>query len=209
MIQEKIIIRRVHSSHLEAHKMNYSKGLLCLLLVTVLTGCASMEVSTEHDTSFNFSPLKTYTWLPNPQEYFGNPKIDKSVLEARIQTAVDRELAAKKYMRITSGTPDFHVRYHAVAGTDMQVENVSDSGSGMSGDWNDQRLGFYRKGGGKSATYSWDKGTLLLDMVNPENNKIIWIGTAAAKIGLQDSAEKKEERINRAVSKLLANFPPQ
>ena len=189
--------------------MNYQKGLLCVVLVMLLTGCASTEVSTDHDTAFNFSNLKTYTWLPNPQEYFGNSRIDKAVLEARIQKAVDSELAAKKYVKITSGTPDFHVRYHAITGKDMQIKNVSDPGSGMSGDWNDQRLGFYRKGGGKSATYSWDKGTLLLDMVNPENKKIIWIGTAAAKIGLQDSTEKKVERINRAVSKLLADFPPQ
>ena len=175
----------------------------------LLAGCATMEVTTKHDAAFNFSSLKTYDWLPNPQEYFGSPGVDKAALEVRIQTAVDRELAAKKYVKVTSGTPDFHVRYHAITSKDMQIENVSDPGSGMSGDWNDQRLGFYRKGGGKSATYSWDKGTLLLDMVNPENKKIIWIGTAAAKIGLQDSAEKKEERINRAVSKLLADFPPQ
>ena len=189
--------------------MNSMRGLLCVVLVTLLTGCATMEVSTEHDTAFNFSSLKTYTWLPNPQEYFGDSRIDKAALEARIQTAVDRELEAKKFMKITSGTPDFHVRYHAIAGMYMQVENVSKPGSGMSGDWNDQRLGLYRRGGGKSATYSWDKGTLLLDMVNPGNKKIIWIGTAASKIDLHDSAEKKEERINRAVSKLLADFPPQ
>jgi len=189
--------------------MNYQKGVLCVVLVTLLAGCASMEVTTEHDTAFNFSSLRTYDWLPNPQEYFGSSKVDKSVLEARITSAVDRELAAKKYVKITSGTPDFQVRYHAITGMDMQIENVSGGSQGMSGDWNDQRLGFYRRGGGKSATYSWDKGTLLLDMVNPENKKIIWIGTAAAKIDLQDSAEKKEERINRAVSKLLADFPPQ
>jgi len=168
--------------------MNYKKGLVCTVLTMLLAGCATMEVTTEHDAAFNFSSLKTYNWLPNPQEYFGSPK---------------------KFMKITSGTPDFHVRYHAITGMDMQIENVSDSGSGISGDWDDQRLGFFRKGGGKSATYSWDKGTLLIDMVNPENNKIIWIGTAAAKIDLQDSAEKKEERINRAVSKLLADFSPQ
>jgi hypothetical protein len=168
-----------------------------------------MEITTEHDKAFNFSSLKTYTWLPNPQEYFGDSRIDKAALEALIKTAVDRQLAAKKYVKITSGTPDFHVRYHAITSRDMQIENVSDAHSGMSGDWDDHRLSVYRKGGGKSATYSWDKGTLLLDMVNPENNKFFWIGTAAAKIGLQDSAEKKAERINRAVSKLLADFPPQ
>ena len=189
--------------------MNYKKGLVYAVLTMLLAGCATMEVTTKHDAAFNFSSLKTYDWLPNPQEYFGSPGVDKAALEVRIQTAVDRELAAKKYVKVTSGTPDFHVRYHAITSKDMQIENVSDPGSGMSGDWNDQRLGFYRKGGGKSATYSWDKGTLLLDMVNPENKKIIWIGTVAAKIGLQDSAEKKEERINRAVSKLLADFPPQ
>jgi hypothetical protein len=189
--------------------MKNLKGLLCIVFVTLLAGCATMEVTSEHDTAFNFSSLKTYDWLPNPQEYFGSPRVDKSVLEERIITAVNRELAAKKYVKTTSTTPDFHVRYHAVAGTDMQIQNVSEPGSGMSGDWNDQRLGFYRRGGGKSATYTWEMGTLILDMVNPENNKIIWIGTAAAKIDPDDSEDKKKERINRAVNKLLKDFPPQ
>ena len=48
--------------------MNYQKGLMYVVLVMLLTGCASMEISTEHDTAFNFSNLKTYTWLPNPQK---------------------------------------------------------------------------------------------------------------------------------------------
>jgi len=48
--------------------MNYQKGVLCVVLVTLLAGCASMEVTTEHDTAFNFSSLRTYDWLPNPQQ---------------------------------------------------------------------------------------------------------------------------------------------
>lgn len=189
--------------------MNYPKGLLYLLLATLLTGCATMEITTDHDPTFNFSRLKSYDWLPNPQEYFGDHRIEKEALEMRIKKAVDRKLAEKKYVKSTSTLPDFYIRYHAQLTKERQVVNVSDA-PGMGGDWNDQRsLRLYRQGGGKIANYSWDKGTLLIEVVNPENKKIIWIGTAAAKIDLYDSDAKKEERINRAVRKMFADFPPQ
>jgi hypothetical protein len=49
--------------------------------------------------------------------------------------------------------------------------------------------------------------TLLLEFVDPRANKVVWCGRVNEKL----DTNKKEEslkRVDRAVAKLLANFPP-
>ncbi len=40
------------------------KTLWTLLLVFGLSGCSTVQVSDDYDTSTDFSQLKTYDWLP-------------------------------------------------------------------------------------------------------------------------------------------------
>jgi hypothetical protein len=55
----------------------------------------------------------------------------------------------------------------------------------------------------------YDEGTFLLDIVNSQTKKLIWRGTAMDTVQKSDSPEKREERMNKAVTDMLQKFPPQ
>jgi hypothetical protein len=72
--------------------------------------------------------------------------------------------------------------------------------------------GFYHGAGSwpvsDTYVYQYEEGTLLLDIVDPGTKKLIWRGTAKTEVNAEQSPEKKEARINKAVHMLIEQFPP-
>ena len=153
-------------------------------------------MNTEHDQSVSFSDLKTYDWMPTPEKMIDDPRIDWKLLESRVHTAVDKELSAKGFSRLTSGSPDFLVGYQVTL--DKKVVTTSLDRS--------PRYQYSRPAGWSS--FEYEEGTLILEIVDSETRKLIWQGTAQDEVGFSKSSEKKQEQINEAVRLMLENFPP-
>lgn len=51
------------------------------------------------------------------------------------------------------------------------------------------------------------EGTLMLTLVDRVSNKVVWTGTVTEKLDNQNK-QKSLERIDKAVVKLLKQFPP-
>jgi hypothetical protein len=166
----------------------------------LLTGCATMGIHVDYDTSANFAELKTYQWMPRAKPSVSDPRVDNALLESRIRTAVDEELAAKGFAKATSGSPDFLVGYHAAVRSRMDVYAMNDYYG-------------YRHGWGWGTSdvhvYQYEEGTLALDVVEPETKRLIWRGSAQAEVNRSATPEKREGRIQEAVRKILERFPPQ
>ena len=54
--------------------------------------------------------------------------------------------------------------------------------------------------------YSYRKGTLIIDLMDPKTNNLVWRGWATAAIDTI-TLEQTEEIINRAVGKIFRGFP--
>ncbi len=54
----------------------------------------------------------------------------------------------------------------------------------------------------------YDEGTLILDVIDGESRELAWRGVAQAKISRNSSPDQRGRKINEAVSKIFANFPP-
>ena len=52
------------------------------------------------------------------------------------------------------------------------------------------------------------EGTLVLNFVDRQSNKIIWAGTVKQKLEVENK-KKSLELIDRAIAKLLKQYPPQ
>ena len=57
--------------------------------------------------------------------------------------------------------------------------------------------------------YEYDEGTLILDIVNPQNKQLMWRGSATDEVNFKSNPEKDQSKINQAVQELLAHFPPK
>ena len=101
--------------------MRHVRLVALAVLLGALGGCASsLQIQSEHDPRFDFSSVRTYEWLAVAQPEFGSntapefrdPRFEAEALDPPIRAAVDRELAARGYQRVTE-SDDFLVAYHA------------------------------------------------------------------------------------------------
>ena len=191
--------------------MNKATRALVMMLAAVMAGCSSMEVSVDHDPKANFAGLKTYGWLKEPQKPTGDPRIDgNTILENRIHEAVDTELAAGGFKKVTSDA-DFLIAYHVSLDKRRSVQTLN-SYYGYSPGWGYGYGAAYRPGYWTGApetyVYEYEQGTLILDIVDPKNKELIWRGSAQDEVHFKTTPEKDQSQLNEAVHKMLENFPP-
>lgn len=191
--------------------MRRASHALVLLLATVLAGCSTLEISSDFDPKADFTSLKTYDWLDEPQKPTGDPRIDgNTLLEKRIHEAVETALAARGFKKVTRD-PDFLVAYHVSLDKRQSVQTLN-SHYGYAPGWGYGYGASYRPGYWAGApetyVYEYEEGTLILDIVNPKNKELMWRGSATDEVSFKSTPEKDQTELNKAVDEMLERFPP-
>lgn len=126
-----------------------------------------------------------------------DPRVDAEAVERRLRTSVTRELARKGY---THGgvDPVFLVKVRLVL--DENVDAFAPIRSGG------QESPWVRSVGGDA---SFEKGALILDLLDPEDQWTLWRGVCGAHVVTDVSEEEKDQRIGLIVERLLEGFPPE
>lgn len=169
--------------------------LLSLTLLFVLGACSSVKVDADYDNKVDFSQYKTYAFQKS-----GIDKVEISDLDKkRILRAIDTQMQAKGYAK--SETPDLLVNIFTKERERVDVNQYSAGwGYGWGWGWNPYIWG------GRNYVSTSTEGTLYIDLIDAKKKELIWQGKGSGY--LEQSREKKEERINEFVSKVLAQFPP-
>ena len=157
-----------------------------------LAGCGSpLKIDTEFDREASFADLKTYDWVSE-----GNKRTAPNrQSERRIVAAVERELRAKGYQK-DSSDPDFRVGFVVVVVDEVvQQTMVTDS-----------VLGYVSM---RSSSQTFSDGTMVLFIEEPGGGRVIWRGVAEKSVNRDTSREEVDETIDKAVKKLLSEFPPE
>ncbi|MBK9099251.1 MAG: DUF4136 domain-containing protein [bacterium] len=68
------------------------------------------------------------------------------------------------------------------------------------------RPGMYGTGGVDVTQY--DEGTLVIDIIDMAEQKLVWRGIGSGAMEQSPTVEERTENINNAVNKILAQFPP-
>lgn len=184
--------------------LNFSKYAFLLFIFSWLMGCSGVKVSQDYEQGYDFSALKTYAWKPNENNEYGLK--DNDLIDKRIRTAIVEQLSAKSYSLVESDTADFFISYN------LTVEQKLSS-SGASGGVSLGRSSHGRYGGVGMSTGSqvraYDQGTLLIDITEPQEDKLLWRGISTQTVDEHSSPSKSTVIINETVEKILAQFPPQ
>jgi hypothetical protein len=183
--------------------MSYVRFGFLLVLGIVLAGCSTFKIADDYDPSADFASFHSYAWAPAESEAPKDPRVENDLLEARVHESVDAELSAKGFSLATAGaTPDFWVTYHAALEAKIDVTTIQQSYPYYRG---------YSRWGGYSETYvrQFDEGTLILDVIDPETEKLIWRGSAQARVNDSSTPEKRSKRVRDAVAAILERFPPE
>lgn len=181
-------------------------GLVPLVLCVVGLACAGIRVNQDYDPSVDFSSLSTYDWIPGSQPKSGSIQLDSPLIDARVRAAIDRTLTARGYRKLSEGTPSFLVGYHLSMDQKLDVRTTNTSfGYGVG-------YGRYGRGGvvGFDTTVQqYDEGTLIIDVANGANDRLIWRGWGSQRLRRNPSPEQTTQAIDRAVAEILKQFPPR
>lgn len=179
-------------------------------LLLLLSGCSSLQVSSDYDGSVDFASLHTYDWLPVPAIKSGGPAIQyDNLLAQRVRSSVDVQLSARGFHHQTE-RPDVLVTYHVALDQKVSVTYLNElhgygPGSGMGYRRNMRYHGYPSR---EAFVTEYQQGTLIIDIVRASDKKLIWRGTASDEVYPDSTTEAKEKRIREAVEKILALFPP-
>jgi len=169
-----------------------------LTIVAILVGLIApmvtigQEVQTNHMPGTDFSKYHTYKWVNI--ESGGHPN---QIVDAEIKQSVDSQLAAKGLTKTDSDSANMYVGYQIAVDQEKQW-NAYGMGGGI------------RFGGMGSATSSTiNVGTLVLDMYDPATKQLVWTGHATRTVDPSSKPEKNQKNLNKAMQKLLKDFPPK
>jgi hypothetical protein len=152
------------------------------------------------------------------------PVADTPAGVAAVREAVDEALARKGYVKAPAGTqPDFLVASRALIAKRYAVEQsdggaapmytgpnaASDSGYRISPAVSSPTAQSSSGGGHGGTSREFDQGELLLEVIDPMTNTVVWHGLAADRINTRADLEHKEGLIGKALSKMLSDFPPK
>ena len=171
--------------------------MACCTILLLISACSIIEVSENYDTSYDFTKLKTYDWIP-----VENKK--HQLVIKQLRNEISSQLAAKGIKHAASN-PDFLIALHG--GTEDKVSIHSTSYGYNYGRWYDGRhAGYYD--GGRVDVYEYKEGTLILDIIDAKSKELIFQSTTVMEVNQNISMEKRQKNIERAISKAIRAFPP-
>src|SRR5262245_52466007 len=182
------------------------KKLLPLALFFLLTGVTSavaQDVRYNFDSQANFASFKTYKWVA----LAGN-KPPNDLVERQIKESLDAELAKKGLKQSQTDEADLFIGYQVGIDSEKQFTSYS-TGWGYGPGW--YGAGWYGMGGTTTTSGSTSTilvGQLALDMYSPAPKTLVWRGVASKTIDTKAKPDKQKKNLDKAVAKLLKNYPP-
>jgi hypothetical protein len=153
----------------------------------------AQDVKTNYMPGTDFAKFHTYKWVTIQGATYPN-----QIVDAQIKQSIDSQLAAKGFTKTDDDKADLYVGYQVAVNKQTQ--------------WNAYGMGGGIRWGGGMATATSSTinvGTLALDMYDPAAKQLVWRGTATKTLNPSNNQEKNQKNLNKAMAKLLKDFPPK
>ena len=166
-----------------------------IVSILIISSCATLtddiEINTQSDENVNYSNYKTYAWagsekiVYDPIGQWEQPTLDT---DEEVKYIVNRELR-KHGMHQVETNPDLFVAY--AAGVDTSVLELRE-------DPNHD----------KEVLTNVPKAALVIALIDAKTGYTVWLGYAVGDVQQQRTIDDIRERIDYAVSEILAPFRP-
>lgn len=193
-------------------KLFNTTSVIVVLFSFLAVGCTTnkLEITTDYK-KVDFTQLKTYQW----RDIKKGPVNFKKEVYTRITQEINQNLVTKGYFTAIDVKPDFYIRYGVTALNEIDVKKYNA--------YEDYSNEFsWKRGYGLQATPNSAavthaevdvkrvrKGTLVIDIIDPLSNKIVWRGIAKKQLNNTVNLKQRDQAIREAVTLILENFPPK
>jgi hypothetical protein len=181
--------------------MKMKRFCLAVFAAMYLVGVTmAQSVSYNYDQKADFARYKTYKWV----NIEGATAPDQ-LLDQDIKQAIDTQLASKGLTKAEDGAQLF-IAYQVSISQEKQITTFNSGGdwgygAGWGGGWGTPSI--------STATSSTiNIGNLVLDMYDSTAKALVWRGEVSKTLSNPKSPEKRRQNINKAMAKLLKNYPP-
>ena len=167
-----------------------------VIFLLVLTSCNTIGVVSDYDKATNFDNYSSFA--------FYKPGIDKAKIsdldKKRILRAIQSNLMAKGMNK--NNNPDILV---SIFTKESQRVDIYQNNFGGAWGWNPYWGGNFNN---NRMITSNIEGSLFIDLIDAKTNELLWQGVSHSGIYKGNDIEKREEKINLIVSKILEQYPP-
>jgi len=172
-------------------------------LALLLGGCGGLRVTTDFNTTTDFTRYNTFGWMENTGRT-NDPRVSGDLMDQRFRRAIESELAAKGLQKMASGQPDLLVGYQALLDERVDVRTVNTYWGNTWG-----YRGVYAGGVAATETYAseYTYGTLIIDVFDRSRKELVWRGAGEGRVDAARDPAERQERINEAVYQIFEAFP--
>jgi hypothetical protein len=170
---------------------------------------AKTDITVDFDKTFSFVGLRTWAWNPagagdvkmavSSQD---DPKAVAARVDPVIVPAVEKEMAARGFTKVADNAA-LYVHYYALA-TMQQSAQVQGQFLPGATQW---ALPPFLTNTTALSTYPY--GTLLIDIVSPKLQAIVWRGAAQREIEFEKADADRRKVLQKSIHDLLDKFPPK
>jgi uncharacterized protein DUF4136 len=166
-----------------------TRGMLIAIAVTIGACASSLRVRTDYDRSANFKQYRTFAIREGNSS--GNP-----VMDQRIREDIAAALKAKGLDEVRPENADVVVVSHTATRTQRTYETFYDN------TWRGWRWRWTQP---TVVVDEFQVGTLVVDVFDNRAKTAVWHGYASGV--LSDEPSKNAEKADKAVQKLISEYP--
>lgn len=183
-------------------------GVAAALLVLVSCSSTKTVVSTDY-VPIDYTQIKSFQWLAGEHE---RNKTVSDMAHQRIQENIETNIESKGFALKDSGA-DLLINYSVIAQDKVNIREYKVyDGFAPGFVWTKEHgtlLNKTREEYTETQVEEYFEGTLVVDVLNAKDNKIIWRGIGKKKIPEKNNKQGRDALIKEIVSSVLKTFPPE
>lgn len=136
---------------------------------------------------------------------------DEPTVNKRVKEAVDEQLHYKGFRKAATAEADFLIGYQVALNSKLTANDVATNYDFNNSKTDPKLIGTVQtNSSARPLTYirTYEQGSLILNITDAKTKELVWWSSAQAEVKPEDSTEVRKKRINKAVSKMLQEFPP-
>jgi len=137
----------------------------------------------------------SYAWHPELVEIHADGKLNIQQARATIEQSLNDGMRQRGYLRVHSSSPSDYWLGYTVALESMLSDEAINRRFGL-------EPGFVTQNSG-----SYEKGTLIVDLVEAKSRRVVWRSAAQGLVHTKHSEDVRRHRLESAVRQMLAGLP--
>ena len=178
-----------------------------LLAVLAIAGCSSITVNQKYDHAMDFSPYRSFAWRFDQQPKSGNKTIDDKQVNKVIRDNILKQLTSKGFSCVSRESADCLIEYQVTFGETFERRpgTIYLGPAGSPDYWTLKQRSMRADAGIRG----YEDRMLTINIVDQNKQKPLWLGSGSYQLYQGFTPKKSEERISKAIAKILKKFPPQ